>query len=102
MCSVRTRRHWIVLVVCILQLVCVVQLGHPPKLLKIARLLGGEGNMQNMSCLWHRWAKSRDSYCRIASESYRRDSSHQHSLVVICPPKTVAPRFESGDWRALV
>ena len=42
------------------------------------------------------WAKSRDSYRRIASdsESCRRDSNHWRSLAVISPPKEhrIGPR----------
>ena len=34
-----------------------------------------------------RWAKSRESYRRIASESYRSDSNHQRSLAVRSPPR---------------
>ena len=59
-----------------------------------------------------RWAKSRDSYRRIASESYRCDSNHQRSLAVTSHPENtelglvdpvfVALRFESRDWRSLV
>ena len=33
------------------------------------------------------WAKSRESYCRIASESYGSDSNHKRSLAVRSPPK---------------
>ena len=57
-----------------------------------------------------RWAKSRDSSCRIASESYRCDSNRWRSLELTSPPKTqelvligpafVALRFESRDWRS--
>ena len=59
-----------------------------------------------------RGAKSRDSYRRIAGESYRCGSNHHCSLAVISPPKTqklvltdpafVVLRFESCDWRSLV
>ena len=59
--------------------------------------------------------KSRDSYRRIASESYRRDSNRvrrrsylppppkkkEYPLVLI-DPAFVALRFESRDWRSLV
>ena len=38
-------------------------------------------------CLNLRWAKSRDSYCRVASESYRCDLNHLRSLAVIFHPK---------------
>ena len=57
-------------------------------------------------------AKSRDSYRRIASESYRCDSNRQRSLAVISLPETqklvltdpafVVLRFESRDWRSFV
>ena len=59
-----------------------------------------------------RWARSRESSRRIASESYRSDSNHWHLLAVTSPLKIqklvltgtafVVPRFESRDWRSLV
>ena len=59
-----------------------------------------------------RWAKLRDSYRRIASESYRCDSNRKRSVELISPPKAqdwfliglafVALRFESRDWCSLV
>ena len=59
-----------------------------------------------------RWAKSRDSYRRGASESYRCDSNRKRSLAVISPSETqklvlidpafVVLRFESRDWRSFV
>ena len=52
---------------------------------------GQNGNQSNADL---RWAKSCDSYCRMASESYRRDSNHWHSLAFISPPTTV--NTESG------
>ena len=60
------------------------------------------------------WTKSRDSYRRIASESYRCDSNRQRSFERISPPPSkdsgvvligpafVALRFESRDWCSLV
>ena len=38
-------------------------------------------------CWGLRWAKSRESYRTNASESYRCDSNHWHSLAVISPPE---------------
>ena len=50
-----------------------------------------------------RWTKSRYSYRRIASESYRRDSSKTQKLsLVLTEPAFVVPRFESRDWRSFV
>ena len=58
------------------------------------------------------WAKSRDSYRRVTSKSYRCDSNRYHLLELTSPPKTqdcphraavfVALRFASRDWRSLV
>ena len=55
---------------------------------------------------------ARESYRRIASESYRSDSNHKRSLASYLPVKThnlvlvdlafAALRFESRDWRSLV
>ena len=53
-------------------------------------------------------AKLRDSYRRIASKSYRRDSDHQRSLavtsqgLVLIDLAFVALRFELRDWRSFV
>ena len=44
-----------------------------------------------------RWAKSRDSYPRIASESYRRGGNHQRPLAVISPWKTQTLRSLCRD-----
>ena len=55
-----------------------------------------------------RWAKSRDSYRRIASESYRCDSNRKSHLppetqkLVLTDPAFVVLRFESRDWRSFV
>ena len=50
------------------------------------RFLGSRNIQQNHTFGNHlTWAKSRDSYRRIAIESYRRDSNHYRSLAVISP-----------------
>ena len=49
-------------------------------------------------CPLLRWAQSPDSYRRIASKSYRRDSNHQRSLAVISLPKNT----EFGPHRPCV
>ena len=48
-----------------------------------------------------RWAKSRESYRRIASENYRSDSTLKTQHLVLVDPAFVALRFESRDWRSL-
>ena len=52
------------------------------------------GRLQSSRSHWRggcgkhlRWATSRESYRRIASESYRSDSNHQRALAVIFHPK---------------
>ena len=89
-----TKAHW--------ALACSIHGTRPPDWQNLSLTLSGWTERPQL-----RWAKSRDSYRRIASATYRRDSNHWHALVVISPSKTqkvvfidpasVVPRFESRD-----